>query len=73
MTSISRIRRGLKMNVSDALYICFDMGRSDISVLTIFRKYGNEVYLIKQFTGQEAVDVYNLLTVKDKEESNELH
>lgn len=50
-------------NFTDVLLVGFDNQKPDNPVMVIGRKgKNNDLYVLKAFKGQKAIDIYNMLT-----------
>ncbi len=46
---------------SDTLFVTADFCNEDIGVLFVGRRHGDEIAILNQFSGDEALEVYNKL------------
>ena len=59
---IDNTRKADKQDGSDNLFVGYDKAEKDKTVLAVFRKSEDKIYVIKMFEDEEANMVYNLLT-----------
>ena len=55
----------MALKISESYLVSIDVSEDDESLVMVTRMEGRNIKFIKQFRGEEAIKVYELLTVKE--------